>query len=269
MLKECAVLSTYTVTLTDPGWHTHPASTARERYPSPDSRQLRHASIPYLLPAMTAKVIISELGDSYESLDRSTASAHLVPLQHRVLTGSHQGNTAAALFPRVPSNTSHFCSKDQHAHLHSSTSPRPTQKHYNQHQHHSAGSAGGRSPRPGGFHRRLPLFILLLPTTLLLIPVLYYYNSSGGGTPTGGSGSSLLARGGRMGWVAPPCTPASQPQRVTDIYVIHSYWHSGRKDMAPAICRWLAQQTDHYLSTVPCTLLPGFHAANATREQVG
>lgn len=219
---------------------------------------------------MTVKLIISELGDSYEPLDRSTASSHLAPLQHRVSSGSHQGNTSGSLFPRVPSNASPFCSKDQPAHFHNSTTLWPTHKYYNQHQHPAAGS-GGRSPRNSGIHRRLPS-LLLLPTTLLLIPVLYYYcySSSGGGSPTGGSSSgSLLTGDGRMGWVTPPCTPASQPPRVTDIYVIHSYWHRDRKEMAPAICRWLSQQTDHYLSTVPCTLVPGFHAANATREQVG
>ncbi len=219
---------------------------------------------------MTVKVIISELGDSYEPLDWSTASAHLAPLQHRTSNGSHQGNTSGSLFPRLSSTSSAspFCSKDQPAHFHSSTSPWPLHKHYNHHQHHSAGS-GGRSPRQNGIHRRLPS-ILLLPTTLLLIPILYYYQSSGGSSNSGGSSSSSLLMGdGRMGWVAPPCTPASEPPRVTDVYVIHSYWHRDRKDMAPSICRWLAQQTDHYMSTVPCTLVPGFHAANATREQVG
>ncbi|KAG2450966.1 hypothetical protein HYH02_004238 [Chlamydomonas schloesseri] len=60
---------------------------------------------------------------------------------------------------------------------------------------------------------------------------------------------------------------ASKPIQITDIYVIHSYWSKDRRDLAPGICRWLAQHGGP-LADVPCTLAPGFWASAAPRSAI-
>ncbi|PNW69835.1 hypothetical protein CHLRE_18g748547v5 [Chlamydomonas reinhardtii] len=60
---------------------------------------------------------------------------------------------------------------------------------------------------------------------------------------------------------------ANRPIKITDIYVIHSYWSKDRRDLAPGICRWLAEHGGP-LADVPCTLAPGFWASAAPRSAI-
>ncbi len=76
------------------------------------------------------------------------------------------------------------------------------------------------------------------------------------------------AHTGRRGWTEAACNPPGRAPVITDIKVIHSYWSPERKHLAPDLCEFFSKQSN-YLSQVPCMAFPGYHATNATDEQVG
>lgn len=77
-----------------------------------------------------------------------------------------------------------------------------------------------------------------------------------------------VAHTGHRGWSQAACNPAGRAPAITDIKVIHSYWSPERKHFAPSLCESFSKQSN-YLSQVPCMAFPGYHATNATQEQVG
>lgn len=93
---------------------------------------------------------------------------------------------------------------------------------------------------------------------LVILPLLVIYTLS-----------RALMHWNSRGWSEAACNPAGRPPVISDIYVIHSYWSAERRDNAPNICKRIAEQTDTYLSRVPCMTFPGYHATTATDAEVG
>ncbi|KAG2494306.1 hypothetical protein HYH03_007659 [Edaphochlamys debaryana] len=65
-----------------------------------------------------------------------------------------------------------------------------------------------------------------------------------------------------------PCAPHNEVPKITDIYMIHSYWSEERKSIAPGLCQWFKENGGDVLSHAPCTLFPGFWAHAAPRAQI-
>lgn len=64
-----------------------------------------------------------------------------------------------------------------------------------------------------------------------------------------------------------PYLASTPPSPSSLLLQIHSYWSKDRRDLAPGICRWLAEHGGP-LADVPCTLAPGFWASAAPRSAI-